>query len=201
MKELTEKQEIIFNFIKNSIRETGFPPTVREIGAEFDITVKGAYDHIKAIEKKGYIHCTQNKSRAIEIVGGNDQLHNENMVNIPLLGDIAAGTPILAEENIDDYLPFPKSNFASGNYFALRVRGDSMIDEGIYDKDIAILRHQSTANNGQIVAAMMDGEATLKTFKKKKDLVQLIPANSEYDVIETKSVSILGILAGIFRKY
>lgn len=201
MKDLTEKQELVFKFIKDSIRDTGFPPTVREIGSEFGITVKGAYDHIKAIEKKGYIHCTQNKSRAIEIVGGNDQLHSETMVNIPLLGDIAAGTPILAEENIDDYLAFPKSSFSSGNFFALRVRGDSMIEEGIFDKDVAIIKHQSTANNGQIVAAMMEGEATLKTFKKKKDVVQLIPANPDYQIIETKSVSIMGVLAGIFRKY
>lgn len=199
MKELTAKQDAIFTFIKDSIVTTGFPPTVREIGDDFGITVKGAYDHLKAIEKKGYIKCSQNKSRAIEITEGFGKIITNNMINVPLLGNIAAGAPILADENIEEYLAFPKHNFGNGDYFALKVRGDSMIDEGIFEGDIVIIKKQNTANDNQIVAAMIDNEATLKRFKKKNDVVQLIPGNSKYSIIESTSVSILGILAGLFR--
>lgn len=199
MKELTDKQREIFTFIKDSIMDTGFPPTVREIGDRFEITVKGAYDHIKAVEKKGYIKCSQNKSRAIEILDESDQIISPNMINIPLLGNIAAGSPILAQENIEEYLSFPKHNFRDGSYFALHVRGDSMIDEGIFNGDVVIIKKQETANNNDIVAALLDGEATLKRFKKLKNTVQLIPANPAYSVIETTDVVILGVLAGLFR--
>lgn len=200
-KKLTVKQENIFNFIKDSIRETGFPPTVREIGDEFNITVKGAYDHVKAIEKKGFIRTEKNKSRAI-IVVNQDDLVKTDAVNIPLLGRIAAGAPIFAEENIEEYLSFPKSMFGKGDYFALDVRGDSMIEGGILDGDIAIIRKQETAQNGDIVAALVeDEEATLKRFKRTGKNVQLIPENSAYQPIVTTNVKILGTLSGVFRKY
>ncbi len=199
-KKLTEKQELIFEFIKTSIKDSGFPPTVREIGEHFNITVKGAYDHMKAIEKKGFIKTEQNKSRAIVVV--KDECESIDAVNIPVVGRIAAGSPILAEENIEEYLSFPKAMFSNGEFFALNVRGDSMMDGGIFDGDIAILKKQNTANNGEIVAALVEEEeATLKTFKKSGKKVELIAENPAYKPIVSDQVMILGKLAAVFRKY
>jgi len=197
MEKMTDRQKMIYSFIKHSIDSTGFPPTIREIGVNFGITVKGAYDHLKAIEKKGYLTCTQNKSRAIVI---NDSDESDNM-RIPIYGSIAAGAPILANDNIEDYLAVPSHSFGSGNYFALRVKGDSMIEEGILDGDIAVIRKQETANNGEIVAALIDEEATLKRFRREGNLIKLIPANSNYREIIPDNCAILGRLAGIFRVY
>jgi len=199
-KKLTDKQDAIFEFIKGSIRDSGFPPTVREIGEKFGITVKGAYDHIKAIEKKGFIKTEQNKSRAIVVLQPDDVIPTD-AVNVPVVGRIAAGSPILANENIEEYLSFPKSMVGSGELFGLHVQGDSMIDEGIFDGDIAIIRKQNTASQGEIIAAMIDEEATLKTFKLKDDKVHLIPANEAYNTIIADDVVILGKLSAVFRSY
>ncbi len=199
-KQLTTKQERIFDFIKGSIKTSGFPPTVREIGDKFNITVKGAYDHVKAIEKKGYIRTEQNKSRAIVVLGADDEIPVD-AINVPLLGRIAAGSPILADENIEEYLSFPKSMFRSGEYFALNVKGDSMIDGGIYDGDIAIIKKQNTANNGDVVAALISDEATLKRLKISGNKVQLMPENPKYEPIVADNIAILGKLIGLFRKY
>lgn len=201
MKDLTEKQDDIFCFIKAKIKESGFPPTVREIGEQFNITVKGAYDHLKAIEKKGFIHCTQNKSRAIELLVGKEEVLRTNAVNIPLVGRIAAGAPILASENIEDYLSFPAAMFSQGEYFALRIKGDSMIEAGIHEGDIAIIKKQNDAQNGDIIAALIEEEATLKILKRAGNSVSLLPANSAYSPIVPDSLDILGKLAGVFRKY
>ncbi len=200
VKKLTDKQQLIFNYIRDKIKETGLPPTVREIGERFEITVKGAYDHVKAIEKKGFIRTEQNKSRAIFVLDQDTDIP-VNAVNIPMVGRIAAGSPILAEENIEEYLSFPSSMFRKGEYFALNVRGDSMIEAGINDGDIAIIKKQSTANNGDIVAALIEDEATLKTFKKTTSAVHLISENPSYDPIVLKDVKILGKLAAVFRTY
>lgn len=199
-KELTIKQEKIFEFIKYEIKESGFPPTVREIGDKFNITVKGAYDHVKAIEKKGYIRTEQNKSRAIVILNTDDEVPVD-AINIPLLGRIAAGSPILAEENIEEYLSFPKTMFRSGDYFALHVKGDSMIEGGINDGDIAIIKKQNTANSGDIVAALLTEEATLKRLKITGNRAQLMPENAAYQPIAADNASILGKLVALFRKY
>ena len=197
---LTEKQQLILNFLKESINDSGYPPTVREIGERFGITVKGAYDHLKAIEKKGFIKTEQNKSRAIIILDAEELPESASKgISIPLLGRIAAGSPVLAEENIESYLSFPAEMFSKGEFFALNIAGDSMIDGGIFDGDIAIIRKQNTANNGEIIAALIDNEATLKIFKKKSNTVELIPMNKSYSPIETRDVAILGKLAGVFR--
>ena len=198
-KDLTDKQLLILNFIKEMINNSGFPPTVREIGDEFGITVKGAYDHLKAIEKKGYIKTEHNKSRAMIIV--DDESVKSEGLTVPLLGRIAAGSPILAEENIEDYLSFPKDMFRPGEYFAIKVKGDSMIDGGIYDGDIAVIKKQNTANNGDIVAALIEEEATLKEFHKTSDSVKLLPKNTKYKPIISRDVSIMGKLAAVFRTY
>lgn len=201
-KTLTEKQQLIFEFIKETINDSGYPPTVREIGDRFGITVKGAYDHLKAIEKKGYIETGQNKSRAIAIVGAeNNSTPREDSISIPLVGRIAAGVPILAQENIEDTIPFPAAMLGKGNFFALHVAGDSMIEAGINNGDIAIIKQQEVAENGEIVAALLEDEATLKEFKKGNDHVELIPHNKAYSPIKTREVTILGKLAAIFRQY
>lgn len=199
---LTEKQQLILKFLKESILDSGYPPTVREIGDRFGITVKGAYDHLKAIEKKGFIKTEQNKSRAIIILDSDDSHEPQSRgVSIPLLGRIAAGMPVLAEENIETYLSFPEEMFGKGDFFALNVSGDSMIEGGIFDGDIAIIRKQNTANNGEIIAALIDDEATLKVFRKKSNTVELKPMNPSYSPIESRDVTILGRLAGVFRHY
>lgn len=200
-KELTDKQQIILNFIREKINDSGFPPTVREIGDRFGITVKGAYDHLKAIEKKGHIRTEQNKSRAIVVLDDSAAAPSSNGVSIPLLGRIAAGTPVLAEENIEDYLTFPEEMFGSGEFFALNVAGDSMIEGGIFDGDIAIIKKQNVANNGDIVAALLEDEATLKVFQKTSDSIKLLPKNSAYKPIEGREFTVLGKLAAIFRSY
>lgn len=199
-KQLTIKQEKILDFIKSSIKDSGFPPTVREIGEKFNITVKGAYDHVKAIEKKGYIKTEQNKSRAIVVLNEEEEVPVD-AINIPLLGRIAAGSPIMAEENIEEYLSFPKSMFRSGEYFALSVKGDSMIEGGIYDGDIAIIKKQNTANNGDVIAALLTDEATLKRLKVSGNKVQLLPDNPAYEPIIAENLTILGKLIALFRKY
>jgi len=199
-KDLTDKQQLILNFIKDSIIESGFPPTVREIGDRFGITVKGAYDHMKAIEKKGFIKTEHNKSRAIVIIEDELEIKSSG-ISIPLLGQIAAGSPILAEENIEDYLSFPEEMFSHGEYFALTVKGDSMIEGGIFDGDIAVIKKQNTANNGEIVAALIEDEATLKVFQKTSNSIKLIPKNSAYKPIECTDVAIMGKLSAIFRRY
>ena len=201
MKPLTQKQDYIFSYIKESINASGFPPTVREIGEKFGITVKGAYDHLKAIEKKGFIRCTQNKSRAIEILVDKDIKESTDVVSIPLLGRIAAGVPILAEEHIEDYIKLPKSMLPGGEIFALHVKGDSMIEKGINNGDIAIIKKQSTANNGDIVAAMVEDEATLKVFKAVDKKIHLIPANPAYKPLILGNVVILGKLVSLIRRY
>jgi repressor LexA len=200
-KELTDRQEEIFFFIKNKIRDAGIPPTVREIGDSFGITVKGAYDHLKAIEKKGFLRCEQNKSRSIELLVDNEGQRSPQTIAIPLVGTIAAGSPIIAEENITDYLDFPKSLLGRGEYFALKVRGDSMTGAGIENGDIAVIQKQNAARDGEIVAALLENEATLKRFKKGQGAVHLIAENPAYKPIVAQDVQILGVLSAIFRNY
>jgi repressor LexA len=200
-RELTDKQQKIYEFIRSRIQDGGIPPTVREIGDYFGITVKGAYDHLKAIEKKGYIRCEQNKSRAIELLIDKEG-RVPRTVAVPLVGDIAAGSPILAEENITDYLDFPKDLLGRGSeYFALKVRGDSMTGAGINNGDIAIIAKSPTARDGEIIAALVEGEATLKRLKKKDGSVQLVPENPSYSPIVARNVEVLGTLAAIYRNY
>jgi len=200
MQGLTDKQNQIYEFIKEAIRNSGFPPTVREIGDKFGITVKGAYDHLKAIEKKGFIKTEQNKSRAIVITESLD-IPPTDAVNIPLVGRIAAGLPVLADENIENYLSFPRAFIGAGEYFALKVRGDSMEEGGIFNGDIAVIRKQETANDGDIVAALFEEEATLKKFKRAGKQIHLIPENQAYETIVVSDVAILGKLKAIFRVY
>ncbi len=207
MKDLTERQEKVLKYLEQYYRENGYPPTIREVGDSFEITAKGAYDHIHALEKKGYIRCHKNRSRAIEFMKASSdaskqaKLQVSNMVNIPLVGNVAAGAPIVAEENIEEYISFPRSMLPqSQGLFALRVRGDSMKDASILDGDIAIIKKQEIADNGDIVVALIDDEATLKYYYKESDKkVRLEPANKNYKPIYTSNLVLLGKLVGMYR--
>ena len=204
MKDLTEKQQAILNFIEESIRSQGYPPTIREIGDTFEITAKGAYDHLKAIEKKGYIKCVKNRSRAIELLrtsAGGEPMTLEQTVSVPLVGRVAAGLPILAQENIEEYLAFPRNLVPDGGVFALRVAGDSMIEAGIHNGDIAVIQKADQAENGEIVVALIEDEATLKYFYKEKKRVRLEPANQAYKPIFATDVMIIGKLVGLYRQF
>lgn len=203
MRELTEKQNAILTFIQSYIQEQGYPPTIREIARRFKITAKGAYDHMKALEKKGYIKTEKNRSRAMEILKGVDgeRVHTAENISVPLVGRVAAGLPVLAEDNIEEYLSFPKSMLPDTGVFALRVAGESMKDAGILDGDIAVIKKCDTADNGEIVVALLEDEATLKYFYKDKKKVKLVPANSAFRPIVTDMVTIVGKLVGIYRNY
>ena len=200
MKELTNRQEEVLAFIINFIDSSKYPPTMREIASNFNITVNGAYDHVKALEKKEKIHCDVNRSRAIEIISEKENL--EEIIEIPLLGNVAAGKPLLSEENFDGFIKIPSSNLSRGTYFALKVRGDSMQDIGIIDGDTAIMRHKQTAENGDIIVAMVNDEAvTLKRFYKEKNRIKLKAENPVYPPIYSQNVRILGKLQYLIRSY
>lgn len=177
-----------------------YPPTIREIGHHFGISVKGAYDHVKALEKKGVIACNHNRSRAIEIIESSSQGEPEHIA-VTLLGHVAAGMPLFAEENNDGTLSLPASLVGSGDAFALTVEGDSMSGAGIMDGDIAVFSHQSVAENGQIVVAMVDEAVTLKRFYKEKNRVRLQSENPAYPPLYTSDVKILGRLSAVIRSY
>lgn len=200
MKELTKRQKEVLGFIKKYINTHKYPPTIREIASIFDISVKGAYDHVKALEKKGQIKCDFNRSRAIEIL--EDTSRDEEFIDIPLLGNVAAGVPLFAEENLERMIKMPAENLKKGRYFALRVKGDSMREAGIFDGDTAIFLHRPTASNGDIIVAMVNEEAvTLKRFFREKNRVKLKAENPVYPPIYTQNVKILGKLEYLVRNY
>lgn len=187
----------LFDFIRSFSQERGFPPTVREIQSRFGIrsTASVAY-YLKRLEEENMIRRSKQKKRCLEIVG------DVKAGQVPLLGEIAAGTPILAVENIDSYVPLPEGFFSAGApLFMLQVRGTSMIEAGINDGDFVVIRKQETAHNGEIAAVMIDSEVTLKRFYKENDCFRLHPENSSMDDIITKNAEILGILVGLLRRY
>ena len=197
MKGLTKRQSEILDYLKSFIYENRYPPTIREVANSFSISVKGAYDHIKALEKKSFITCNNNTSRSISIVSDIE----ERIINIPILGKIAAGGPILAEENYDGTIGVSKELLKGNEHFALNVVGDSMINAGILPGDIAVFNCQQTANNGTIIAAMIDDSITLKRFYKESNRVKLKAENELYSPIYTQNVSIIGKLVTIIRTY
>ncbi len=200
MKSLTTRQREVLDFIKNYKNRCSYPPTIREIAENFSISVKGAYDHLKALEKKESIRCNLRRSRAIEVV--EDEQSCNEIAEIPLLGNVAAGKPLMAEENFDGTIPVPFSVLKNGKHFALKVKGDSMKDAGILEDDIALFRHQNTAENGNIVVAMLDDEAvTLKRFYREKNRVKLKAENPVYPPIYTQNIRILGKLIYVMRNY
>jgi len=200
MKAPTKRQTEVLNFLKSFLSGHKYPPTIREIAAHFGISVKGAYDHVKALEKKGLIACDNHRSRAIEIIESSSD-SGGNQILVPLLGHVAAGMPLFAEENFEGNLSLPAAMVGNGEVFALRVEGESMIGAGIMDGDVAVFSQQSQVENGQIVVAMVDEAVTLKRFYKEKNRVRLQAENPAYPPLYTADVRILGRLVTIIRSY
>ena len=200
MKSITRRQREILDYIKGYIVAHKFPPTIREISGNFSISVKGAYDHIKALERKGFIRLNTHRSRTIEVL---EDLEDEKTASaeVPILGNVAAGRPLFAEENYDGTIRLPREYIRGGRNFALNVRGDSMRDAGIHDGDIAVFVHQNVADNGDIVVAMVDEAVTLKRFFKEKNRVKLQAENPDFPPIYTQDVRILGKLTHLIRSY
>jgi len=201
MKGLTERQKEVLEYLKYYIRTFRYPPTIREIAEHLQVSVKGAYDHIKALQKKQAIMCNLNRSRAIKLLGDNDVYEDSRSQSVPILGSVAAGRPLFAEENMEGSLQVPPGMLKRGKYFALRVKGDSMRDAGIFNGDVTLVRHQSSADNGDIVVALVDEAVALKRFFLEKNRVALRSENPAYPPIYTQNVRILGKLMFLLRTY
>ncbi len=198
---LTDRQKAIYDFLLQTIREKGFAPSIHEIGRQFKIaSTNGVSDHLKALEKKGYIRRVG--KRAIEIVNALGKTVLSATREVPVLGRVPAGKPFLSEENIEDVITIP-DDMGSGKTFALKVKGDSMIDAGILDGDKVIVKQQGTAENGEIVCAVINGEATLKRFYKKDGIVTLKAENEKYPPITVSGgeFRIAGKIVGLLRKF
>lgn len=220
METLKERERKILTYMKNEIKKKGYPPTVREMCTALDIkSTSTTHKDLENLERKGYIKKDPSKPRALMIMDSvtgsgkedislDDQsiLYTErtDVVDIPIVGRIAAGTPILAEQNIEDSFPVPSRFLSKGNNFMLTVRGESMIEVGIFDGDYILVQEQHTANNGDIVVAMVDGfesEATVKTFYKENGHIRLQPENQSMSPIILSDVKILGLVKGVFRYF
>jgi repressor LexA len=199
-KSLTKKQDRIFGFVRKHVQDIGYPPTVREIGMAFGISEKGAHDHLNAIEKKGYIRRIPKKPRAIEILEFVPQKLPQTAVEVPIVGRVAAGEPILASENVEGTLPVPREVVKEDTCFALRVNGKSMIEAGIFEGDLVIVRSQNYADTGDIVVALLDEEATVKRFFRDGNRIRLQPENSVMAPIIVDDAQILGKVVGLFRR-
>ena len=202
MKELTERQKEVLSFIADHINNHFYPPTIREIAKRFSISVKGAYDHITALKKKNYLKQDYKRSRAIELTEHFENDTFGSLAKIPVVGTVAAGIPILSEENREGTLSLDKSTLKKNKtYFAVKVRGDSMSDAGIMDGDTAVIEKQEDARNGEIVVAVVDDAVTLKRFFLKNKRIQLRAENPAYKPIFCQDVRILGRLFRIIRNY
>ncbi|AFG38690.1 transcriptional repressor LexA [Spirochaeta africana] len=202
MQELTRRQQEVFACIEAFIASHSYPPTMREVAEALSISVKAAYDHIDSLQRKGWVRRAAHQSRSLELlVKREPEQTAPEVIEVPLLGDVAAGKPLLAEENCETMLSLPASMLGRGRFFALRVRGDSMIDAGIHSGDVAVVQQQSTARNGDIVVALLDDAATLKHFYKETNRIMLKSANPQYPPIYTQDVRVLGKLAHILRSY
>jgi len=201
VKEATKRQKEVLDFIARYIHAHTYPPTIREVADHFAISVKGAHDHLTALKKKGLLKQGDKKSRTMELV--KDREDENDFAEIPVLGTVAAGRPILAVENMDGFIRLHKSLLKTDRqYFALKVRGDSMEEAGIMDGDTAVIEQQNVVKNGEIAVVMLDDAVTLKTFYRESARIRLQPENSRHTPIYcSKDVRILGRLSHIFRSY
>ena len=202
-RELTKRQQQILDFVRAEVHRCGYPPSVREIGEAVGLSSSSTvHSHLAALEAKGFVRRDPSKPRALEVL---DYRESENAIDygsvraIPLVGSVAAGQPILASENIEQTLSLP-TEIVGDSTFILRVRGESMIEAGIMDGDFVVVRQQPTAENGEIVVAMIDDEATVKTFYREADRVRLQPENASMDPIYAREVTILGKVVALFRR-
>ena len=211
MAELKDREQKVLDFISSQIKQNGYPPTVRDIGAALGIkSTSTVQKSMNILEEEGFIRKQAGKRRAFEVVAGGAEKpqapaqDRADVVDVPLVGRVAAGMPILAEQNIEGSFPMPAQFIGKGTNFMLTVHGESMIEAGIFDGDYILVQQQNTANNGDIVVAMIDGfesEATVKTFYREKDHVRLQPENSSMSPIIVKDVRILGKVSGVFRYF
>lgn len=197
---ISDKQREILEFMKNEILNKGYPPTVRDICEAVNLkSTSSVHSHLETLEKNGYIHRDPTKPRAIEIIDDNFNLTRREVVNVPLIGQVAAGEPILAEENIENYFPIPAEFMPNEQSFMLKVKGESMINVGIFDGDSILVKEQNTARNGDIVVALIDDSSTVKTFYKEDGHIRLQPENDTMDPIIVEDCTILGKVFGVFR--
>jgi repressor LexA len=211
---LTERQRTILDVIRASVTTRGYPPSIREIGDAVGLTSTSSVAHqLRTLERKGYLRRDPNRPRAVDVrmgddagapavvttdVAGSDALPEPTYV--PVLGRIAAGGPILAEQVVEDVFPLPRQLVGDGQLFLLQVKGDSMIEAAIADGDWVVIRQQPTADNGDIVAAMLDNEATVKTFRRRDGHIWLMPANADYSPIDGDQATILGRVTAVLRR-
>ena len=197
---ISKKQQEILEYIKSQILQRGFPPAVREICEAVNLkSTSSVHSHLETLEKNGYIRRDPTKPRAIEILDDMFNLTRREMVHVPIIGQVAAGEPILAQENIEDYWPVPADRMPNKQTFFLKVKGESMINAGIFNGDNVLVKKQPNAENGDIVVALVDDSATVKTFYKEDGYYRLQPENDTMDPIIVKECSILGKVFGVFR--
>ncbi|MDW5299883.1 MAG: transcriptional repressor LexA [Sedimentibacter sp.] len=202
---LSDKQVKILQYIKNELSLRGYPPSIREICKAVGLSsTSSVHAHLNTLEEKGYLKKGTNKRRALELIDIDDiccNLPKKEIVNVPIIGTVTAGAPILAVENVDDTLPISIDFVGNKESYVLKVKGESMIEAGILNGDFVIVNSQNTAKNGDIVVALIDDEATVKTFYKEKDHIRLQPQNNAMDPILIKDPYILGVVKAVVRKY
>ena len=197
---ISAKQQEILEYIKDEILHKGYQPAVREICQAVNLkSTSSVHSHLETLEKNGYIRRDPTKPRAIEIMDDTFNLNRREMVNVPILGNVAAGEPLFAEENIEDYFPIPAEMVPNSEVFMLHVRGESMINVGILDGDNVLVQQQSTAKDGEMVVALVEDSATVKTFYKEDGYIRLQPENDTMEPIIVPDCQILGKVFGIFR--
>lgn len=207
MEELSERQQEIMDYILSEVQRKGYPPSVREIGEAVGLSSSSTvHAHLEKLEELGYIRRDPTKPRAIEVLIGSGADWEQtkmakNLINVPIVGTVTAGAPILAAQNIQDYFPLPHDFTRREDVFMLRVKGDSMINAGIYDGDLVIVNQEPNASNGDIVVALLDDEATVKRFYKERDQIRLQPENDSYAPIFSAAVQIVGRVIGLVRKF
>ena len=197
---ISSKQKEILEYIKSQILERGFPPSVRVICEAVHLkSTSSVHSHLETLEKNGYIRRDPTKPRAIEILDDSFNFMRREMVNVPIVGRVAAGEPILAEQNIEEYFPIPTEFMPNKQTFMLKVRGESMINAGILDGDLVLVEEQKTARNGEMIVALIEDGATVKTFYKEEGVIRLQPENDTMDPIIVPDCQILGKVIGVFR--
>ena len=197
---ISQKQQEILEYIKSQILERGFPPAVRDICEAVHLkSTSSVHSHLETLEKNGYIRRDPTKPRAIEILDDSFNFMRREMVNVPIVGRVAAGEPILAQQNIESYFPIPMEFMPNNQTFLLTVKGESMINAGILDGDMVLVEQRQTAHNGEMVVALIEDGATVKTFYKEEGVIRLQPENDAMDPIIVQDVQILGKVIGVFR--
>lgn len=197
---ISAKQQEILEYIKSQILERGFPPAVRDICEAVHLkSTSSVHSHLETLEKNGYIRRDPTKPRAIEILDDSFNFTRREMVNVPIVGRVAAGEPLLAEQNIEEYFPIPMDFMPNKRTFMLKVKGESMINAGILDGDYVLVEERKTAHNGEMIVALVEDGATVKTFYKEEGIIRLQPENDTMDPIIVQDCMILGKIIGVFR--